>query len=292
MKKLFIKYFLFCILFIIIGCQSCKKDPMDPNSNSLIPTYTLTAIADDGVTIFPKGITKVQVGNPMTYTITCGPNKKFVVKVNGVIDGEPRSTGTYTYKIDSVDSDKNIEVVSFSVYTVKVSTSNGGSVEVGTISVDAGGTASINIILNSGYSIKSINVDGVDRTISNPYKLENVTGNIDVKIDFIFTDMLTIITPAYWCQKSVKYIQNGVVASDVLLTEKEKTDQLRFTLDGKVYVNGAYGGTWSLDISGHITIGTPEYTYTFENGNKEIICRMDSQYYGKPAILEITYWTP
>jgi len=77
-------------------------------------------------------------------------------------------------------------------YTVTATAGTGGAITPIYITVKSGESVVLNITKNSGYMIKSIKLNGNEIAISDQIKIDNITSNQDVKVEFITIDLYNL----------------------------------------------------------------------------------------------------
>jgi hypothetical protein len=148
-----------------------------------IETFTITATAGQGGTIYPSGSVSVVSGSSQTFTIT--PNVGYKIKDVKVDGASVGAVNTYTFT--NVTSNHTIEVT-FEVitYTINASSSIGGSISPsGLITVNYGDSKTFTIIPNSGYKISDVKVDGKSMGPVSTYTFTNITSNHTIEAVFV-----------------------------------------------------------------------------------------------------------
>lgn len=285
--KAAMKYFFFWALIINIGFQSCEKDPIDPSPPVKI-FYNVTAIADDGVTISPNGVTKVEAGKSITYTVTCVSNKRFKIFLNGIaVTGF--LSGNYSYQVVSVDSDKNIQVTSETLtFTVTASAGIGGTVTPLTTTVEYGSDLPLTITENTKYTLTSIKVNGASVAIVKPYVLKNITVNSDVVVGFTLTQILILTNgaddksrPWMWTHWDM-YDENHVFEGSVTLNQEQLASKVYY------YSNGI-SVSWNILPGNILTSGDQIYTIV-ELTDKKFVFEQKGEFtLGKIEYMRRTY---
>lgn len=115
----------------------------------------------------------------------------------------------------------------------------------------------------------------------------SASSSLTLKVGDWTTSDLGLITYSYWMLKTLKYIQDGVVIQNVILTDTQKTGHLQFGLDNKLYDNGVFSFNWSFGTTGHLLMNGFENDYSVTK--TELVISYASQYNSKPAIIELTY---
>lgn len=170
-----------------------------------VTTHTITATAGANGSISPSGQVSVNDGASQNFTIAADTGYRIKdVKVDGASQG---AISTYTFT--NVQEDHTIEAtfketpVVVETYTVVVTDNTTGLSNYGTISpaagthtVNVGTTTTVTATPNSGYKIKTLTLDGVDKT--SPFTINGVkdqTYNVVVEFEKIPTGKLyTLLT--------------------------------------------------------------------------------------------------
>ncbi len=136
-------------------------------------TYGITASAGSNGSISPNGLSTVNCGSNLTYTIT--PNSCYQI-LDVLVDGVSQGAIT-TYTFTNVTATHTISA-SFSQLTYSITASAGSN---GTISpnglstVNCGANQSYSIQANLGFNIQDVIVDGVSQGAISTYTFTNVT---------------------------------------------------------------------------------------------------------------------
>jgi len=140
------------------------------------PTYTITASAGPNGSINPSGTVTVNQGGSQTFSITANPGYYVCsIMVNGVDVGAAN-----TYTISNVQANKTINVTfcPLSTFTITASAGSGGIISPsGTVTVIQGANQTFTITPNSGFTVSSVTVDGVNQGAITTYTFNNVQAN-------------------------------------------------------------------------------------------------------------------
>jgi Zn-dependent metalloprotease/subtilisin family serine protease len=157
------------------------------NGDSLpVPTYSLVSSAGLGGSISPAGITVVDSGSSITYTIAPEAGYEILdVLVDGVSVG---AVGSYTFS--SVLSDHSIEAqfveLPVPTYSLVSSAGLGGSISpAGITVVDSGSSITYTIAPEAGYEILDVLVDGVSVGAVGSYTFSSVLSDHSIEAQFV-----------------------------------------------------------------------------------------------------------
>ena len=145
-----------------------------------IPDHTITTNATNG-TIDPNAT----VNHGGNKTINYSPSEGYKLK-SVTVDGSAVNISTYptSYTFSNVTADHDIKVVYEKIkYNITTNATN-GTIDPNT-TVEHGGNKTINYTPNSGYSLKSVTVDGTavnKNQYPNSYSFANVTADHDIKV--------------------------------------------------------------------------------------------------------------
>jgi hypothetical protein len=147
-----------------------------------VRTYTITASAGTGGTIFPSGAVSVNHGANQTFAIAANTGYQIAsVTVDGVSQG---AISSYTFS--NVTAAHTISAT-FSVrtYTITASAGTGGTISPsGAVSVNHGANQTFAITPNTGYGITDVLVDGASVGAVSSYTFSNVTANHTISASF------------------------------------------------------------------------------------------------------------
>lgn len=182
----------------------------DPNVNYTVPfnnissdhtiiahfetrTFTVTATQpSEGGNITPAGISTVNYGSNMSYTIT--PDEGY--KITGIttnsgavpnFENYINDLGVATYTFSDITANKTITAtLAKKNYTITASAGDNGRITpTGTINVIHGANQNFTITADDNYEIDHIIVDGVTiGNISSNYQFVNVTANHTIRAEF------------------------------------------------------------------------------------------------------------
>ena len=148
-------------------------------------TYTISATAGTGGSISPPGTTTVNYNGSQTYTITPLLGYSIsAVQVDGASVGAVSS-----YSFSNVTANHTISAAFVvTTYTISATAGSGGSISPpGTTTVNYSGSQTYTITPLSGYSIYSVQVDGVSVGGVISYAFINVTANHTIAATFVAT---------------------------------------------------------------------------------------------------------
>lgn len=143
----------------------------------------ITASAGEGGSISPNGTVKVKYGEDITFTIT--PNTGYEVKsvtVDGVNKGKITS-----YTFDDVKEAHTISATFVKKqFTITASAGAGGSISPsGTATITYGDDKTYTITPNTGYEVKSVTVDGVNKGKITSYTFDDVKQSHTISATFV-----------------------------------------------------------------------------------------------------------
>jgi len=149
-----------------------------------------------------------------------------------------------------------------------------------------------------GFVVKQLFADTNFILLAKTDKLSSSPTEKSVKVGDWTTSRLGLLTyKDPWMLKNLKYLQDGQVVADLILTDEEKTDTYFFTLEGKLKYCKTFGvcndnEIWSFSSDETcILMGKDKVSYLITNLVKnELVFNIDSNYNGKPAKFEQTYW--
>ncbi|MBN1764024.1 MAG: LamG domain-containing protein [Sedimentisphaerales bacterium] len=145
-------------------------------------TYTISASAGQDGSISPSGTMSVTAGEDRTFTFT--PDTGYHIE-NVVVDNDPQGAIS-SYTFNNINANHTISVT-FAINTYSITTTaDAGGIFFpnGDIVVDHGSNQPFTIILDDGYYITDVQVDGVSQgTISN-YTFYNVTADHTISATF------------------------------------------------------------------------------------------------------------
>jgi TRAP-type C4-dicarboxylate transport system permease small subunit len=169
-------------------------------ASNVVNVYNIAAMATNGGTITPSGITYVVKGNSITYRIL--PNIGYRVLnlvVNGIALTEMQIADALVngYRFNSVNANQTIDVEfvlesETNLYTIDTTATAGGKVTpLGLIWVIGGNSITYKIAPYMGYKVLNIIIDGVSlsaaeisEVLTNGYTFSNVSDNHTVEAEF------------------------------------------------------------------------------------------------------------
>jgi hypothetical protein len=149
-----------------------------------VTQFTITASAGTGGSISPTGSVKVNQAASQSFTIAA--NSGYTVS-SVTVDGT--SVGAVTsYTFSNVQANHTISAVfqaTVSKFTITASAGANGSINPsGSVSVNQGASQSFAISPNSGYTVSSVTVDGVNVGSMTSYTFINVQANHTISATF------------------------------------------------------------------------------------------------------------
>jgi mannose/cellobiose epimerase-like protein (N-acyl-D-glucosamine 2-epimerase family) len=154
-------------------------------------THSVTAIAGTGGTITPSGVTTVNEGTSITFSVS--PLSGYRISDVGVDGVSAGAVSVYT--ISSIVTDHTI-TAAFSplpVYTITAGAGAGGSITPsGVTTVFENGTCSYTITPDAGYRIESVLIDGVPAGAVSTYEFTNIVNNHTINVTFTAVPTYTI----------------------------------------------------------------------------------------------------
>ena len=153
-----------------------------------IDQYALTALPAVNGQISPSGVTNINCGGSLVYTIS--PNEGYYLD-SLFVDGESVTPMT-SYSFTDVSENHTIRPV-FSIYEYQIvaSATAGGSVSPTSATVGYGGNATITVSANDCYHLDSLIVDGQSVALADTYTFANVTENHTLRAVFA-VDVFTV----------------------------------------------------------------------------------------------------
>jgi len=140
-----------------------------------LDVYTVAAAAEVNGSITPSGVTTVNKGDSLTYTIT--PNAGYEVQ-NVVVDGATKGAIT-SYTFANIAANHTINAYfKVKTYTITPSIGTGGGISpLGITTVNIGASQTYTITPTAGYHIMDVLIDGVSIGAVTTYAFTNVTSN-------------------------------------------------------------------------------------------------------------------
>ena len=229
-------------------------------------TYTVTANIGTGGTASISS-EKVEHGGSVTIKVT--PDEGYTVGSVRTADGTSltlNADGTYT--LDNVTKDQTI-IVTFQqqTYTVTAKVNGtGGKVSVSSEKVEHGGSVTVTVTPEEGYTVGSVQDNGADVTKqveNNTYTLTNVTADHDITVTFQKLTSRTVFTSEQlmdWAEevRNGNYSLDCTLAADITLTGNWTPVGISFT--------NSYTGTFDGNnhtIRGLTVKGSDEYAGLF-----------------------------
>ena len=230
-------------------------------------TYTVTAkVSGTGgkVSVSPE---KVEHGGSVNVTVT--PEEGYTVDSVQTADGTlltPNADGTYT--LANVTEDQTITVTfQQQTYTVTAKVSGtGGKVSVSSEKVEHGGSVTVTVTPEEGYTVGSVqdnDTDVTDQVENNTYTLTNVTASHTITVTFQKLTSRTVFTSEQlmdWAEevRNGNYSLDCTLAADITLTGNWTPVGISFT--------NSYTGTFDGNnhtIRGLTVKGSDEYAGLF-----------------------------
>ena len=262
-----------------------------------LQTFSINAIAGNGGSISPQGISNVNYGATPSYTIT--PNTGYII--DSIIVNGNKVTNVNNYTFDTIKSNQTIQVAfKLQSYTITASAGNGGSISPQGISnVNYGATPNYSITPNTGYLIDSIFVNNSwINNVNNNYTFDTIKSNQTIRVVFklqIFSITASAgnggsispqgisnvnygATPSYTITPNMGYQIDSIIVNNVRVNNNNnytfdtiKANQtIRVTFKLQTYTITAIagnGGTISPQGVGNANYGTtPTYTITPNTG--------------------------
>ncbi|MBR0055170.1 MAG: hypothetical protein IJP65_07705, partial [Bacteroidales bacterium] len=153
-----------------------------------IDQYALTALPAVNGQISPSGVTNMNCGGSLVYTIS--PNEGYYLD-SLFVDGESVTPMT-SYTFTDVSENHTIRPV-FAIYEYQIAASAtaGGSVSPTSTTVGYGGSATVTVSANDCYHLDSLIVDGQSVALADTYTFTNVTENHTLRAVFA-VDVFTV----------------------------------------------------------------------------------------------------
>ncbi len=213
----------------------------------VIKTYLITATAGENGQILPAGITEVEHGSALTYTIT--PDEGY--EIEDVIIDSVSQGPLEEFTFADVTRDHTIEV-SFIIKTYTLSSSaglNGTISPLGDTIVEHGSTQIYTITPDEGYEVEDVIVDGVSAGPLTEYTFADITEAHSISVSFIIKTYIVQATAGL----------NGTILPEGEI-EVEHGSDLEFTITpdegyiiDDVLVNGLTAGTPETYLLSNIT---------------------------------------
>jgi hypothetical protein len=159
-----------------------------------IDTFTITASAGAGGSIYPSGTLAVNYGDSKAFTIAPNPDYRIVdVKVDGVSQG---AISSYTFS--DVHADHTISAT-FAINTYTITTTagaNGSITPSGTVTVNYRANKTFTIKPNTSYHVADVLVDGVSVGAVTTYTFRSVNASHTISATFAINTYLLTVTKA------------------------------------------------------------------------------------------------
>jgi len=270
------KFLIVFILALCVAIPGCKKDPV---------FYTITSSVSGGGTIDPLGISSVEAGSSIIYTIKPDANYSISsIKVDGI--DYPVSN---TIEIKNVSSNTEIKVeFTINTFTITASADFGVVLDPkGVFTVASGDSMKFSFSMMPDRSIKSIQINGnaVNTYPNQNYVLEGnniyikVKEDASLKIQSISNDSLYIMSSTgwylqeFWTQDLRDSSWHEMAPEDSYFREKLVfTD---FAGGSATYYdenNKIYGGPYIWSIEGKkLDIANLTYTIVYLDSKKLVL---------------------
>lgn len=181
--------------------------------------------------------------------------------------------------------------------TVTASAGVGGAIDPsGITQLKLGTTKIYTVSPSTGYSLKSVKVNGLDLNLSNnTFEVKaDVLVDKDIKVEFVSDKFLFLTKNVPYYFKGYKIFQDGKLVDEPILDPKSEGDTYFFTPEGrsKVYdKNGVLFGNnpWSFKDNNGLVIGSLFYTIITLT-EKDLIITTESFYSYKPAVYQYFYF--
>ena len=158
--------------------------------------YDITAYNNAGGTIKPEGVTAVQPGASITYTITPNWGMQIAYLVVDETPIEMNSFEPVTYTFNNVTRNHTIQAVYFNIAKVTASAGPNGQIyPLGEMTYTSGSSPTYTITPDPGYRIKDVLVDGQSVGPVSSYIFLSIAGNRTIHVTFE-EDVYTITASA------------------------------------------------------------------------------------------------
>ena len=220
-----------------------------------LQTYTITAIAGNGGSISPQGISNINYGATPKYIIT--PNTGYLID-SILINNTKININNNSYTFDSIKSNQTIRIVfKLQTFSIASSAGSGGSIAFsGDSIVNYGSNISYYINPNMGYAIDSLIIDELLQTSTNNYTFSNITANHTIRVTF----------------KAMQFIISGVAnASQGRISTIQDTVNYGSSIRVTYQPNGGFKLTYLIVDGVFIYDSLSGYTFTNITQNHNII---------------------
>ena len=247
--------------------------------------YTITVNNVDGATITPNGTINVLYGDNKDITITA--NTGYRLKSVKVDDVEKLPLTDNKVSLTNITKNMSIVVTVEKIpYTITVNNVEGATITPnGTINVLYGDNKDITITANTGYRLKSVKVDDVEKLplTDNKVSLTNITKNMSIvvtveKIVYNFDDDSKNVTYTVGTDKTLSLRVEDTDLSNldkVYVNDKLLDSKYYDTESGSIivklketYLNTLANGTYNLKVT---TLDGGEANTTFVIANSSIV---------------------
>lgn len=186
-------------------------------------------------------------------------------------------------------------------FLVTTSANPGGSVNpVGTTIVKSGSSVIVSISSDSSHKISSIKIDGIDQAIKDTLKLDNISKNREIVINFVSKKALLLTDKRGWKLKFLRYWQDGKLVADLILGKSDTDYRFYFYSDGtrgsaedsSSSVIKGIGSQWKFSEDEKHIIGFGDNCLIVKLTPDTFVFRESSDYYHKPAMFEQTFVHP
>ena len=152
------------------------------SASFLVFSYNISSQAGTGGSISPSGVSRVNHGSSLAYTIA--PDEGFLisdVKIDNVSAGDIPS-----YRFNNVTSEHTISALFIPItFTISVNHGPGGTISsTGTITVNYGTAHTVSIIPDIGYQIDDVIIDNNSVGKISTYTFSNVKGDHSISASF------------------------------------------------------------------------------------------------------------
>ena len=238
---------------------------------ALVTEYTITASSNVGGSISPLGEISVDSASSESFTIT--PDKWYLidyVEVDGVNKGSASS-----YSFSDIKTDHTIKAffkedpTAPKLYSITSSANSNGSISPsGTITAASGEDKLFTVSPNSGYQVKKVLVDGIDRGPIISADINNISSDHSIEASFETASGGDLGKYEEWTSSTTCPPGDTVYWNDSLWA---------YTGDPNT------GGGWGSDMEPTIALadkyGTPPWTYKgLYNGVADTLVTADLQY--------------
>jgi len=145
-------------------------------------SYSITGSAGTGGSISPSGITKVDHGTDLKFTISPDPG----YRITDVVVDNVSAGALSTYTFSNIVANHTISATfSIITYTLSASSGQGGSISpTGNLTVNTGANRTYSISPEIGYYIADVKVDNSSVGPVSSYTFSNITNNHSISATF------------------------------------------------------------------------------------------------------------